>query len=343
MGLLSKSIVVLLLALAAPLLYRQFATDGTIKFMSSYYSNYKVIDQFLRQFAQQIEHSKAYLPNSEQVQSVISAIKGQFNSLLQQATTSIKTSEDGGSKSSKSEKAKKDEPDSPNYKLTNCPGEGEHIRLWSKEELMEHDGHLNPNDVLLGFLGSVYNVTLGAQHYGPEAEYNVFAGRDASRAFVTGNFTHDLHDDIHDIEEKMYSHVETWAAFYETTYPLVGRIDGRYYDSHGCATEELERVYRIFDKLAQDKANQSQENMNLPECNSEWNGDLKKGRVWCSDKSGGIEREWVGVPRILDVGDQKRCVCLNLDDHEAAERGKNLLTYPGCDPSEPECAFSGIQ
>ncbi|ONL94634.1 BTB/POZ domain-containing protein NPY2 [Zea mays] len=35
----------------------------------------------------------------------------------------------------------------------------------------------------------VFDVTKGRSHYGPGGGYHHFAGRDASRAFVSGNFT----------------------------------------------------------------------------------------------------------------------------------------------------------
>lgn len=41
----------------------------------------------------------------------------------------------------------------------------------------------------------MFDVTKGARNYGPGGAYHFFAGRDASRAFVTGCFrTHLTHD-----------------------------------------------------------------------------------------------------------------------------------------------------
>lgn len=327
MGLFGKSaVLILLLAVSTPLLYRQFATDKTVSFMSNYYSNYKVIDQFLRQSAGHIDTAKNYLPDSQQVKDVV----GNLNKRLTSFIESVKT--DDKSKVNN----EKDKTSENVHRMSSCPGEDLQIRLWSKEELLKYDGHSDPQ-ILLAFLGLVYNVTLGAQHYGPGAEYNVFAGRDATRAFVTGNFTHDLHDDIRDIDEEMYTHIESWASFYGTSYPVVGRIEGQFFDSRGCGTSELGRIYQVFGKLADKKASQKEQDKSLPECNSEWNGDLKSGRVWCTTKSGGIERDWVGVPRLYNDGQSERCVCLDVSSPEAKNLEKTLKRYTGCDPNSTEC------
>ena len=44
-------------------------------------------------------------------------------------------------------------------------------------------------------MGDVYDVSAGRLHYGVGGPYHFFAGRDASRAYVTGCFkTHLTHD-----------------------------------------------------------------------------------------------------------------------------------------------------
>jgi len=62
-------------------------------------------------------------------------------------------------------------------------------RLWTGEELSVYNGTDERLPILLGILGSVFDVTKGRSHYGPGGGYHHFAGRDASRAFVSGNFT----------------------------------------------------------------------------------------------------------------------------------------------------------
>lgn len=337
MGFVTKSIFILLIAVSTPLVYRQFATENTVKFMSQYYSNYKVIDQVIRQSASRLDEAKQYLPDAKQVKAAYEELNKQFNAYVSSLATQKTAKSESASKSADlNTKTVEEASPTPNHRLSSCPGETEPVRLWTKDELSKFDGSSGETDVLLGFLGFVYNVTLNMQHYGPGAEYNVFAGKDATRAFVTGNFTHDLTDEIGDIDESMYQHIESWASFYSSSYQEVGRIQGAFFDSRGCATPELTRVYIAIDQLNDQKNSQLEQEKDLPECNSEWNGDLKKGRVWCSLKSGGVERDWVGSPRIYHDGQSQRCVCVR----QASDQGEALSVYPGCDPEATECSLA---
>ncbi|KAJ7184029.1 hypothetical protein O6H91_Y538900 [Diphasiastrum complanatum] len=62
-------------------------------------------------------------------------------------------------------------------------------KLWTKEELSKHNGSDDSLPIFLSILGSVFDVTLGRQHYGLNGRYNYFAGRDATRGFITGQST----------------------------------------------------------------------------------------------------------------------------------------------------------
>lgn len=54
----------------------------------------------------------------------------------------------------------------------------------SKEKLEASVG--NAGKVRLAILGQVFDVTKGRRHYGKDGGYSFFAGKDASRAYVTG-------------------------------------------------------------------------------------------------------------------------------------------------------------
>ncbi|XP_052484907.1 uncharacterized protein LOC105794884 [Gossypium raimondii] len=62
-------------------------------------------------------------------------------------------------------------------------------KLFTVEELALYNGTDDSLPILLGILGSVFEVKKEKSHYGAGGGYNHFAGRDASRAFVSGNFT----------------------------------------------------------------------------------------------------------------------------------------------------------
>lgn len=98
--------------------------------------------------------------------------------------------------------------------------------------------------VLVAVLGSVFDVTSGRQHYGPGGAYSVFAGRDATRSFVTGKFDQDLDDNIADFTPEQFAEVVRWREFYTThaSYRFVGRVTGRFYDTDGDQTPLLIRA-----------------------------------------------------------------------------------------------------
>ena len=107
-------------------------------------------------------------------------------------------------------------------------------------------GENGGGELWLSILGEVYNVTAGRRYYGENASYHVFAGRDGSAAFVTGNFTPEgaevsLYEALSPEE---LSQLETWREFYakEDKYPFVGVLEGELYDAEGKPTDEMRRV-----------------------------------------------------------------------------------------------------
>lgn len=49
------------------------------------------------------------------------------------------------------------------------------VRLFTVEELSQFDGVHN-KELYLSILGSVYDVSKGKKHYGPDGSYNYFVG-----------------------------------------------------------------------------------------------------------------------------------------------------------------------
>lgn len=50
------------------------------------------------------------------------------------------------------------------------------VRLFTKEELTQFDG-IHNKELYLSILGSVYDVSKGLKHYGPDGTYNYFVGK----------------------------------------------------------------------------------------------------------------------------------------------------------------------
>lgn len=67
-------------------------------------------------------------------------------------------------------------------------------------QLAAYDGTDPNKPIYVALNGSIYDVTAGRHMYGPDGSYSFFAGRDATRAFVTGCFDTDLTPDMRGVE-----------------------------------------------------------------------------------------------------------------------------------------------
>jgi hypothetical protein len=102
-------------------------------------------------------------------------------------------------------------------------------RPFTPAELALHDGTAPGRPCALAIMGEVYDVAPGARHYGPGGAYHHFAARDASRAFVTGDFSGpDLTDDVGDFSQDQLAALATWRDFYagHASYVRVGYVAG---------------------------------------------------------------------------------------------------------------------
>ncbi|XP_042961918.1 membrane-associated progesterone-binding protein 4 isoform X2 [Carya illinoinensis] len=198
-------------------------------------------------------------------------------------------------------------------------------RLFTVEELALYNGTDEGLPILLGILGSVFDVTKGKSHYGTGGGYNHFSGRDASRAFVSGNFTGDgLTDSLRGLSSSEVKSVVEWRDFYFRSYTFIGKLVGRYYDSHGNPTKYLKGVEVKAARGAQLLEKQKIEEAKQLSCNSRWSQD-SGGEVWCD----------VGIPRLVQrpleialTGKMsKRCVCFKEDQLDQP----GLEVYDGCD------------
>ncbi|VDD84884.1 unnamed protein product, partial [Enterobius vermicularis] len=226
------------------------------------------------------------------------------------------------------------------------------LPVFTSEQLALFDGSRPSKGVYLALLGRVYNVEKGRKHYAPGGGYHFFAGRDATRAFVTGDFSESgLVDDVSELGPRDLIGILDWVNFYEKGYELIGVVRGKYYDQSGRPTHQLQKVIGLMEDAMHWQQLQTKEAEIFPPCNSEYHSSVG-GRVWCSSKSGGVNRDWIGVPRKLFSAASKtfRCVCVKdfgppLSSYpNADEKGgrgdldnPNLSEYPGCKPTSNSC------
>jgi len=226
-------------------------------------------------------------------------------------------------------------------------------RVFTPQELSGYDGSTKGRGPYLAFLGQVFDVSKGAQHYGPGGGYAFFSGKDASRAFVTGEFNDEgLTDDVLGLDSDNYLGIDDWLKFYRKDYKRVGVLEGRYFDASGEATPYTKQVRDLIEQAQNEKAAKLEEHDVFPPCNSAWSQN-DGHKVWCTPKSGGIDRAWSGVPRRLFTPgkETERCACIKdsgppLSNKVSSETDRgdldhpHLKEYPGCDSKADTCQLS---
>lgn len=124
-------------------------------------------------------------------------------------------------------------------------------RMLTEDELSLYNGEPNSKGLYLAILGQVFDVERGRKHYGPGGSYHFFtgkfdkrvlyvmtlksllcafhrllcvcSGKDASRAFITGDFTDTgLSNDVSDFSEPQIVALYDWLSFYQKDYTAVG-------------------------------------------------------------------------------------------------------------------------
>ncbi|CAG2067296.1 unnamed protein product, partial [Timema podura] len=162
------------------------------------------------------------------------------------------------------------------------PSKLKHSRLFSVNDLSKYNGIEGSKGLYLSILGKVYDVKKGKQHYGPGGSYHSFAGKDASRAFITGDFNETgLSDDVLDLTPQELKSIIHWTEFYARDYKYRGKLIGRYYDAYGNPTSYHNQVMNKIKTARNKMVDEESEKLSYPPCNSEWSQDSGT-RVWCS-------------------------------------------------------------
>lgn len=219
----------------------------------------------------------------------------------------------------------------------NNSDDGNSELLFTTNELKQFSGE-GTDKIYLSILGKVFDVTKGKKYYGLGGTYHGFAGRDASKAFITGDFTEQgLTDDISNLTLNELGDLKEWALKYEKDYVFKGKLIGRFYDENGKPTKYLKDIENKLPLLYAQKKNDEFYKINYPPCNAEWTPSTGS-RVWCSYLSGGIKRDWIGFPRKFHQPGSgvTRCACVNLKSEESKNLG-NFEVYENCDPNAVSC------
>jgi len=223
-----------------------------------------------------------------------------------------------------------------NY-LASSKGICSNNKLWKKEDLAQYDGSDETKPILLAVIGEVFDVTKGGKHYGKEGGYSGFAGKDGSRAFVTGKFdAAGLTSDTSGLKSKEIISIDDWLVFYRKDYTICGKLIGHYYNAKGEGTAAKTAYDDDLEKARKVAIQEEEEKQEWPGCNSRWSD--KEGRsLWCSTESGGVKRPWIGRPRQFfnQASQEKRCVCAP----ENKLKDPRLKEYDGCDPQASGCSW----
>jgi len=211
-------------------------------------------------------------------------------------------------------------------------------RLFTGEELKQFRGGDKPS--YLSILGEVYDVSSKPQHYGPDGGYHFFTGRDASRAFTTGEFNEKgLREDLQGLSLAQVVSIWEWLGTYREDYPRVGFLVGHWYDEEGKPTDALQKAYKRYQRGLDKQKEESVEKQSTPPCNMEWTPQART--ISCADGSGGVNRGWAGVIRKLYRKSDKslQCVCVHPSNPEKDTQKYRTYEEDGCPAMAKSCTW----
>jgi predicted heme/steroid binding protein len=99
---------------------------------------------------------------------------------------------------------------------------------WLEEELNAYNGENDPSGpILLAVKGDVFNVWKGRNFYGPDGEYHIMAGRDATRFLAKNRLDLETEQERQvelNIAER--ANLEVWYWTIKNKYQFVGNLAG---------------------------------------------------------------------------------------------------------------------
>ncbi|KAI7867000.1 cytochrome b5-like heme/steroid binding domain-containing protein [Spinellus fusiger] len=92
-------------------------------------------------------------------------------------------------------------------------------------ELAKCNGIDPSKPIYVAIKGDVFDVTKNTSAYGVGSGYNVFTGKDASRALAMSSLKpEDCIPDISGLDEKELKTLEEWHVFFSKRYDIVGKV-----------------------------------------------------------------------------------------------------------------------
>lgn len=194
--------------------------------------------------------------------------------------------------------------------------------------------------LLLSIVNHVFDVTKGGNFYGRDGHYAGFTGRDATRAFATGNFDDGLTEDTSGLSSGECKSILEWLGFYKNSakYPFVGYLDGGLYvnvikeDDTNVRYEESDQYHKLKECAVGDVLVEVEESP----CHSHYDFKRKRGSFSC--KSPQVPRRALLLQSSRDVEMTEKCIC--LPQSRVLSRN-DLHMYSDCDPAASVCNFEG--
>jgi predicted heme/steroid binding protein len=102
------------------------------------------------------------------------------------------------------------------------------LRL-TRDELSTFRGQTEDTPIYLSIQQRIYDVSANRKFYGPQGNYHLFVGTDATRAYATGclvNTPSCITSDTDGLSEQEYKEIQRWVELYDThdKYQLVGYL-----------------------------------------------------------------------------------------------------------------------
>mmetsp|Transcript_23013 Transcript_23013/g.39538 ORF Transcript_23013/g.39538 Transcript_23013/m.39538 type:complete len:175 (+) Transcript_23013:153-677(+) len=98
-------------------------------------------------------------------------------------------------------------------------------KVFTPAELAEFDGSDPTRPIYLAIKGDVFDVTRAVDFYGKGNSYNLFTGKDASRALAKMSLN--LEDCVPDYEDLSWGEKDSlnaWYASFSQKYPRIGKV-----------------------------------------------------------------------------------------------------------------------